>query len=138
GGSNQPGLYLRASIIDLTSASSPSTVIADGAGNTLLGNASPNLTLDVQAGNSQGSANVTINGNVSNAGTILLDVHTAGGFASSIGISGGATLTNAAGGIIRTTANTSPGDSRRIIGNGPTNGTFVNSGTVDVAGGNLD
>jgi hypothetical protein len=128
GGSNTGSLFAQNAVLNLQNASAPSTVVAIGAGDTLLGIGSANLTLAVRSGAFQHTY-VGVPANMTNAGTILLDVVSEGGYLSALTLSDGVTLTN--NGTIRSTA---PSASYgQITGSGVAALTkLINNGTINV------
>ncbi len=103
--------------------SEASTISVVGGAGILASNASPAVTLWIEGHPSYGSVGtLTVTNNTFNRGTILLDVTTAGGYASELTVNAGVVLTNATNGVIQ--ASVGPGGARTF------NGELENRGTV--------
>src|SRR5262249_43469754 len=100
----------------------PSTLVVSGAGSTLAGNLSPAVTLWVQGSGFGQDATLTALAGAANAGTIHLE--SIDSTWSSLLVTGGATLTNLAGGVISVSRGT--GGMRNVTG------TLANQGLVSV------
>ncbi|HYT93968.1 MAG TPA: hypothetical protein VEL76_34935, partial [Gemmataceae bacterium] len=118
---NGPHRFVNSQIAETAAASSPTTLVLQQNNNTLLTDNYPNTTLWVQGEYSNGDATLTVVGNVTNSGTILLQSPNAG-YASALNIIN--TLHNA--GVL----DIEPGAGGARYLTGAVGGSFIN----DVAG----
>lgn len=131
GGSNQPGLRVTSSQIDLDAASAPSVIDARGA-NTLLGHDAANVTLVARGSNLTGNATLDINADLTTTGPIeLTSIDST--WQARVFVVDGATYTNAG----TLTASTGAGGPRVVqLGSGGVPArAFRNDGTITVQSG---
>ena len=110
----------------------PATVSVLGTQSTLVNNLSPQVTLWIEGTYEYGDSKLTAVGNATNQGTLRLETSTADNGlhrASSLNVAAGATLTNAASGIIEVRAGA--GGYRWITGH------LIHQGSISVADGGL-